>query len=172
MPSLFFDLSPLSLSTLFPWMSSFISSSIYLLSSLLHSSLLSFQFFYSDLVFFFSSPPCLLFSSPFLYSLPFSLPPSLPPFFSTLLLFFLFFSSLLFSSLLSSGRNNIFPTLFLLWRCPHAIRTFVIHAPVSGQYVLWINLFTLLCVIKIANKFLNSNVLSSSLIGYDSVRLI
>ena len=38
-----------------------------------------------------------------------------------------------FASLYFSGRNNIFPTLFLLWRCPHAIRTFVIHAPVSGQ---------------------------------------
>ena len=113
MPSLFFDLSPLSLSTLFPWMSSFISSSIYLLSSLLHSSLLSFQFFYSDLVFFFSSPPCLLFSSPFLYSLPFSLPPSLPPFFSTLLLFFLFFSSLLFSfPLFYHQAEIIFSQLF------------------------------------------------------------
>ena len=38
-----------------------------------------------------------------------------------------------FASLYLPGRNNIFPTLFLLWRCPHAIRTFVIHAPVSGQ---------------------------------------
>ena len=45
-----------------------------------------------------------------------------------LLSFIVFFASLYFP-----GRNNIFPTLFLLWRCPHAIRTFVIHAPVSGQ---------------------------------------
>ena len=34
------------------------------------------------------------------------------------------------------GRNNLFPTLFLLWRCPHAIRSFVIHPPVSGTLII------------------------------------
>ena len=29
------------------------------------------------------------------------------------------------------GRNNIVPTVQLLWRLPHILRTFVIHAPVS-----------------------------------------
>ena len=31
------------------------------------------------------------------------------------------------------GRNNLYPTLFLLWQCPHAIRSFVIHPQVSGN---------------------------------------
>ena len=48
------------------------------------------------------------------------------------------------TSLSFSGRNNIFPTLFLLWRCPHAVRTFVIHAPVSGQN----HSYKLLCYAK------------------------
>jgi translation initiation factor 2D len=34
-----------------------------------------------------------------------------------------------------AGRNNIYPTLFTLWRFPHALRCFVIHAPVS-EYVM------------------------------------
>ena len=33
----------------------------------------------------------------------------------------------------SSGRNDFYPTVFLLWRCPHALRSFVIHAPVSSE---------------------------------------
>jgi translation initiation factor 2D len=29
------------------------------------------------------------------------------------------------------GRNNIYPTLYLLWKYPHALRNVVIHGPVS-----------------------------------------
>ena len=34
-----------------------------------------------------------------------------------------------------SGRNRLYPTLQLLWRCPGAVRTFVIHSQVS-RFVL------------------------------------
>ena len=33
------------------------------------------------------------------------------------------------------GRNNIYPTIFLLWKCPNILRSFIIHAPVS-EYVM------------------------------------
>lgn len=29
------------------------------------------------------------------------------------------------------GRNNLFPTVFFLWQFPHALRTMVVHSPVS-----------------------------------------
>lgn len=33
------------------------------------------------------------------------------------------------------GRNNLYPTVFTLWRFPEAMRTYVVHAPVS-EFVL------------------------------------